>query len=181
VVRAMDPFGASRADWAILADLAAAMNEPLGYASPDAVIADIRQALSGSPQYASGANGRATGPQLTAVEKPATLATDAQFPLRLYTGRLMFDHSTMAGFSTVLPTLAPEPFAELHPTDAAAHGIAGGDVVVVESARGELELEAKLNARAPQGCVFVPSGYNEAPVNTLLAGASVAGVRIRKA
>jgi predicted molibdopterin-dependent oxidoreductase YjgC len=181
VVRAMDPFGASRTDWQILADLSAAMNQPLGYASPDAVIADIRQALAASPQYQGGANGRATSPQLTGAETPAPPAAEAKFPLRLYTGRLMFDHSTMAGFSTVLPTLAPDPFVEIHPKDAAAHGIAQGDTVVVESAQGQLEVEARLTSGTPEGCVFVPSGYNEAPVNSLLAGATTTGVRIRKA
>jgi anaerobic selenocysteine-containing dehydrogenase len=87
----------------------------------------------------------------------------------------------MAGFSTVLPTLAPDPFLEIHPEDARAHGIAGGDVVIVESPRGRLDLEAKVTAGTPAGAVFVPSGYNEAPVNTLLAGATGIGVRIRKA
>jgi anaerobic selenocysteine-containing dehydrogenase len=87
----------------------------------------------------------------------------------------------MAGFSTVLPTLAPEPFVEIHPEDARAHGIAAGDRIVVESPRGQLDLEAKVTAGTPAGNVFVPSGYNEAPVNTLLAGAPTIGVRVRKA
>jgi anaerobic selenocysteine-containing dehydrogenase len=93
----------------------------------------------------------------------------------------MFNHNTMAGFSTVLPTLAPDPFAEIHPRDATAHGIADGDPVVVESPHGQLDLEAKVTTGTPPGCVFVPSGYNEAPVNTLLAGSAIVGVRIRKA
>src|SRR5206468_3940848 len=59
VVRAMDPFGASRTDWQILAELAETMGQPLGYDSPDAVIADIRKALTGSPQYQNG--GRPSG------------------------------------------------------------------------------------------------------------------------
>jgi len=175
-VRAMDPLGASMADWQILADLATAMGQSLGYDSPESVIADIRKALAGSPQA-----GGAPPLGLTSAEAPAPTRTDAQFPLRLFTGRLMFDHGTMAGFSTVLPTLAPDPFVELHPDDAAAHGIAAGDVVTIESPRGQLELEARVTRGTPLGCVFVPSGYNEAPVNTLLAGAPIVGVRIRKA
>jgi formate dehydrogenase alpha subunit len=176
VVRAMDPFGAARADWEILADLAAAMGQSLGYDAPDSVIADIRKALAVSPQVQG-----AAPLGLTAAETPAPLPSDAQFPLRLYTGRIMFDRGTMAGFSTVLPTLAPEPFVEIHPEDARAHGIAAGDVLVVESSRGQLELEARVTAGTPTGSVFVPSGYNEAPVNTLLAGAPTIGVRVRKA
>jgi hypothetical protein len=44
-----------------------------------------------------------------------------------------------------------------------------------------MTLGAKVAPDTPAGAVFVPSGYNEAPVNTLLGGETLVGVRIRKA
>ena len=39
---------------------------------------------------------------------------------------------------------------------------------LVESAAGKLELTAQVTGDVPAGTVFIPAGYNDAPVNTLL-------------
>src|SRR5207247_5083736 len=49
ITRAMDPVGAGRPDWQILAQLAAKMGQSLGYGSVDQVVADLRQALAAGP------------------------------------------------------------------------------------------------------------------------------------
>jgi anaerobic selenocysteine-containing dehydrogenase len=150
----------------------------MGYGSADSVVAEIRKALAAA---GSGPMGPARALGLTSAEAPSAVASDGRYPLALYIGRLMFDRGTMAGFSAVLPALAPDPFVEIHPEDARAHGIAAGDVVVVESAHGQLELVARVTGGTRPGAVFVPSGYNEAPVNVLLGGTTPVGVRLRKA
>ena len=67
---------------------------------------------------------------------PVPFSATANLPLRLYTGRLMFDRGTVQRESAVLPGLAPDPFAEIHPEDAGPLGIANGEQVLVTTAIG---------------------------------------------
>jgi nitrate reductase NapA len=60
-----------------------------------------------------------------------------------------------------IPQLAgamPQAYVEVHPNDARALGINNGDLVVIESRRGRVELPAWLDGRgAPvPGSLFVP-------------------------
>jgi len=50
------------------------------------------------------------------------------------------------------------PFVEIHPADAAARGIADGDTVLVESARGACELRAVITDDVPSGVAVAPKG-----------------------
>jgi anaerobic selenocysteine-containing dehydrogenase len=51
-----------------------------------------------------------------------------------------------------------QPFVEISPADAAARGIADGDVVIVESARGWCELRAVVTDDVPAGVAVAPKG-----------------------
>ncbi|HMQ34975.1 MAG TPA: molybdopterin dinucleotide binding domain-containing protein, partial [Chloroflexaceae bacterium] len=53
---------------------------------------------------------------------------------------------------------AGEPFVELNPADAAARGIADGDVVRVENGRGWCELRAVVTDDVPPGTAVAPKG-----------------------
>lgn len=174
VVRAMDPRGAAKPEWQMLAMLAQDLGRDLGYGTAEAVAREIRQALqAGTADTAA--------PRLQRVETPQPASLDATLPLRLYTGRLLFDRSTIQRESNALPGLAPAPFAEIHPTDAARLGVTGGESVAVISPYGRLELQAVVTEDTPTGCVFVPSGYNEAPATALwVEGAEVVPCRISR-
>jgi len=52
-----------------------------------------------------------------------------------------------------------EPLLDLHPDDAAARGIADGDVVRVSNARGEVVARARLGDVVRPGVVALPSGW----------------------
>jgi anaerobic selenocysteine-containing dehydrogenase len=52
-----------------------------------------------------------------------------------------------------------EPLLELHPDDAAARGIAGGDLVRVRNARGEVTARARVGDVVGRGVVALPSGW----------------------
>ncbi|MFN3649213.1 MAG: NADH-quinone oxidoreductase subunit NuoG [Armatimonadota bacterium] len=171
-VRSMDPRGASKEDWRILSLIAEEMGQPLGYTTAESVLKQIRAAFAGK-------NGQGKPAGLQRVETPAALGRDAAFPLRLFTGRLMFDRSALQGRSTVIPGLAPDPFVEINPADAQRYGIEADSLVTVETAVGALRLTARVSTSVPAGHVFVPEGYSEAPVSTLLTeGASVVSCRI---
>jgi formate dehydrogenase (coenzyme F420) alpha subunit len=83
--------------------------------------------------------------------------------------------------SSVLHTLAPAPQAQIHPTDADRYGVDHGAPVVVQSQTGKLELTAEVTEDVPPGTVFVPAGYNDAPVNRLLTeDVEIVGVRLSR-
>ena len=46
----------------------------------------------------------------------------------------------------------------LHPLDAEARGISGGDQVVLENATGRLQLEALISDAVPRGVALSPKG-----------------------
>jgi formate dehydrogenase major subunit len=67
----------------------------------------------------------------------------------------------------VLDALEPDPVALVHPLDLAAMGGKPGDVVTIESRRGEVVLYARADESSPRGAVFVPFCYYEAAINRL--------------
>jgi predicted molibdopterin-dependent oxidoreductase YjgC len=170
-VRAMDPRGAAKEDWKILTMLAEDLGSSLGYSTAEAVGKDVRAAYSGAAA--------APAPAMAKAEAPAAAKTGGDLPLALFTGKLMFDRSTIQGRSTVLPGLAPDPFVELHEVDAKRVGISSGDRVEVATAQGALKTTAKVSASVAPGSAFVPLGYNATPVSALLTeGATAVPCRI---
>jgi ferredoxin-nitrate reductase len=85
-------------------------------------------------------------------------ATDEEFPFILTTGRIRDQWHTMTktGKVSKLNQHSPQAFAELHPHDAAALGVAEGDLVTVTSRRGEVRVAARLSAGLRPGMVFLP-------------------------
>ena len=92
--------------------------------------------------------------------QPLAEPTDAAYPLTLLTGRgsaSQWHTQTRTAKSAVLRKLYPaQPYVEIHPHDAAALGIAGGDAVTVASRRGEVTVTAFVTATVGQGRVFLP-------------------------
>jgi formate dehydrogenase major subunit len=69
--------------------------------------------------------------------------------------------------ATTLDALEPDPVALVHPLDLAAIGGKPGDVVTLESRRGQVVLYARADESSPRGAVFVPFCYYEAAINKL--------------
>jgi ferredoxin-nitrate reductase len=92
--------------------------------------------------------------------EPPKEQPDADYPLWLTTGRVVyqFHTRTKTGRSPELNAAAPDVYVQLAPEDAAAHGIADGDWVEVESRRGRVQGPARVGDIAP-GHVFVPWHY----------------------
>jgi sulfite reductase (NADPH) flavoprotein alpha-component len=97
-------------------------------------------------------------PHLPAAELP-----DDDYPLVLNTGRVQHQWHTMTKTGRVsrLTKLAPGPFVELHPSDAAALGIAPGTSVEVASRRGRAVLPAVVTDRVRPGACFAPFHWND--------------------
>jgi anaerobic selenocysteine-containing dehydrogenase len=100
--------------------------------------------------------------------QPAPGGPDDDFPLRLTTGRTVhqFHTRTKTGRVPELDAAAPDAWLELNPRDAEDAGVADGEMCRVESARGAIEVRARLTD-VPAGTVFVPFHYARRAANEL--------------
>lgn len=101
--------------------------------------------------------------------RPPAECPDDEYPLTLLTGRgssSQWHTETRTGRSPVLRKLHPaDPWAEIHPDDAARLGLAQDDWVTVRSRRGVLRARAVVRDTIAAGHVFVP--MHDAQTNEL--------------
>jgi ferredoxin-nitrate reductase len=95
--------------------------------------------------------------------KPPQETPSELYPLVLTTGRLPSQWHTMTRTGKIpkLAKQAEHPFIEIHPQDADQHTIGEGDVVIVESIRGRVSVQAKLSDRIKPGLVFMPFHWGD--------------------
>ncbi len=88
---------------------------------------------------------------------------DADFPFILTTGRIRDQWHTMTktGRVSKLNQHIPQAFLEMHPQDAAALGVAEGDLVAVQSRRGAVRVAARLSAGIRPGVVLLPMHWGK--------------------
>ncbi len=195
--KVIDPPGAARLDWQIIADLSTRLGYPMRYAGPEEIFAEfssLTTSYRGLTYEHLGSTGKlwpcpnpAAGdgeavlfgdrfPTATGRAKfvpcpfaPAKELPDAEYPLVLNTGRLLehWHTGTMTRRAAALDALQPRPFVEVHPDDLARHGVRDGDVVTVRSRRGAIRLETRTSDRVPVGSVFIPFHFREAAANVL--------------
>jgi nitrate reductase (cytochrome) len=92
--------------------------------------------------------------------EPAPEVPDADYPLWLCTGRVL-EHWHTGSMTMRVPQLRramPGAYVEVNPQDASKLAIANGEMVVLETRRGSLELPVWIRGRGapPSGSVFVP-------------------------
>jgi assimilatory nitrate reductase catalytic subunit len=102
--------------------------------------------------------------------------TTAARPLRLNTGRIRDQWHTMtrSGESPRLGQHLPEPFVEIHPDDAARHGVADGDFARVTTDYGQCTLRVVVSERQQRGMLFAPIHWSEANATGARVGSLVA-------
>ena len=93
---------------------------------------------------------------------PAPEVPGEEYPLALGTGRTAyhFHTRTKTGRAPELAQAAPDAWVEISPEDAGPLGVAEGDLVRVESARGAVEVAARISDIRP-GAVFLPFHYGD--------------------
>ena len=107
--------------------------------------------------------------------EPAAEEPDNDYPFWLCTGRVI-EHWHSGTMTMRVPQLRgsmPNAYVELNPADAAAAGLANGDVAILETRRGRMELPVWLNGRSqpPRGSVFVPFFDQNFLINNITLGA----------
>ena len=192
VRRAASPPGEARPEMEVTADLLIRLGVDADYNSPEGVMVEIS---SVTPSYGgisyqrlgiSGLSWPCPSPdhpgtetlhqgsfpigrgRFSAVEQQK-VAEDLDYPLLLTTGRSLFHFhtGTMTRRTHLLDRERPKAAVDINPADAAALGLRSGTMVVVESATGSLEIEARLTEEVPMGTVYIPFHFAEAPANRL--------------
>ncbi len=195
--KAIDPPGDARQDWWIIQEIANRIGLDWSYTGAADVFAEMRMmmpSLTGitwerleresavtypcddetsdgrSVIFGDGfptASGR--GKLVPCEILPPDEMPDADFPLVLTTGRVLEHWHTgaMTRRASVLDTIEPEPYVHISPSDLVKAGITPGDKVRVATRRGEIELSARSDRDVPDGVVFIPFCYVEAPANML--------------
>ena len=193
--KVIDPIPGSRPDWQIICDLAARMGHEWKLESESDVfdeLASLTPQYAGISYSRLEAGEQLCWPVPTkehpgtpilhrdrfvrglgkfhAIEHrdPAEMP-DEEYPLILTTGRILehFHTGTMTRKSKGLNALVPNAYCELNFVDAANLSIENGDMVKVESRRGAIELEARVEDRVDEGVLFIPFHFWEAAANEL--------------
>jgi len=182
-VRAMPPRRGTRADWEVFQAVAQAMGAKWSYRAAEDVFREIARLV---PIY-RGVLWAALLPEgLTwaqervapSVAMPAGGKAAAGEGLWLLSGGVLFLQGSLSHRGRLLPQLAKEARAALHPDEARRLGLAEGDAVELEGPAGRLALPVTLDASVPAGSVFVPYAYAGVELNRL--GAPVgAGLRVK--
>ncbi len=129
--------------------------------------------LAGTPRlYADGVFSRPGGrARVLPVEpEPIRDAPRPAYPFLLNTGRTVehWHTRTKTGRIPILESLSPEAWVEMHPDDAAALAVRGGDWVRVTSTRGAIDrIRVRVTAIGRRGEVFIPFHWDERCVNRL--------------
>jgi formate dehydrogenase major subunit len=100
---------------------------------------------------------------------PADEKPDADYPMVLITGRQLehWHTGSMTRRASVLDAIEPDPVALVHPLDLVDMGVKPGEVITLQSRRGEVALYARADDGSPRGAIFVPFCYYEAAINRL--------------
>jgi formate dehydrogenase major subunit len=100
---------------------------------------------------------------------PAAERPDAEFPFVLITGRQLehWHTGSMTRRTLVLDAIEPMATASMNGADIATLGLEAGDVITIQSRRGEVAIHIRRDDGTPHGAVFVPFAYYEAAANLM--------------
>ena len=194
VRKAVEPPGQAWDDWKIICEIATRMGYPMNYESSREIMEEIAKV---TPSYGGITYDRIAYEGIhwpaPTVEHPGTPvlhrdqftkgkgtfhaidyippaeSADAEYPMYLTTGRLLYQYhtGTMTMKSDGLNEIAPQCFVEISPPDARKYDLQDGAAVEIASRRGSIRAVAKVSHKAVTGTVFIPFHYAAAAANRL--------------
>jgi len=192
---AVRPPGQARADWWIIAQVAARMvdskrRRAWDFSAPAQILEEIAKVLPGYRDVDAATIGEAGWQRprpeaamkrsLTRVEQ-APPPQDPEYPLILVAGRALYDGGTLLRRTEWIRDLVPEAYVVIHPIDAERFGVADGDDGSLVSAVGRLGLTVKVSTEVAPGVAFAPANLTQAPLSVLFTDRStLPRVRITK-
>ena len=188
-----DPKSRAAPDWMMLTHLAKQMGAIWPFSDARSVTAEIARAV---PAYA-GLTWEALGDQglqWDADSAPATessggrtsermsefAADNAEFPLNLVTGTVLYDGGTLFSLTDQMQGMSHGATVTLNPVDAAEFGLDPGSAVTVESEQGQLDVTVGIDEQVQTGTAWIPESLPGAPVGALLNGSYIQRVKVEK-
>jgi assimilatory nitrate reductase catalytic subunit len=109
---------------------------------------------------------------IDAEPRPPAHPVDADFPLRLNTGRMRDQWHTMtrSGRAATLSAHAPEPQVFVHPADAWRLGLAEGGLARLSGRRSQVVLRVAVDGGLRPGEVFAPIHWNGRTASDAVVG-----------
>ena len=123
----------------------------------------------GTPILHAGGFTRGKGAYSPAPYKPAQELPDADYPLVLSTGRILYQYNAcaMTDKTAGINEIANESFIEVNRADAAALGIKDGERVRVSSRRASIETQARVSDKPNPGQTWMPFHFQDGNSNWL--------------
>jgi len=192
--KAVDPIGDSKPDWWIVNQLSNRLGYQMNYIHPSEIMDEIARVTPiyggvsyqrlegdglrwpvstaqhpGTPILHAERFSRGLGRFHVVEHRPPAEETDAEYPLILTTGRVLFHwHTgTMTRRSKTLTDQINEAFVEINENDAKRLCISNNQMVSVASRRGSIIIRARVIEGIMEGVVFTPFHFVEAQANIL--------------
>lgn len=181
--QAIEPVGESRPDWQIILQLAAAMAQPMPFASLQQVKDELAELVSLYKDHAEGKNPEEEEedfwetrtayrlplkkfPSFSPVEyTPPAEATDDEFPFTLLaeTTLFHFGSGSRSSRSSRLGKFDPSFFVRINEADAQKMGLHTGEQVQVISSVGQLSATVEITNTLPESVVSLPRSRPDRP------------------
>jgi predicted molibdopterin-dependent oxidoreductase YjgC len=152
--------GDARADWMIVAGIAAAMGQDLGFS-------DIQQVRAAVSDLVVSAPAGEMKPSFAVANYQVLEQPDESYPMVLATSIILQHSGSLSALSKNLDSVVSDAYLQINAVDAQQYGIRHEDFVRVTSRRGEVILKAIVSDEVPAGTVFAPIHFAHVKVNTL--------------
>jgi NADH-quinone oxidoreductase subunit G len=181
------PRGLARSEWEIFQELSEIAGADMGFHSLDDLHEEMASVLGRPAEVGRAAEvGLAPrgqpppNPTLREASPPAQSTPPNE--LLLFTYPLLVDEGTLSAGADALKAALEEPaYAEIHTTDAEGLQITDGQPIRIRSAAGEATLPARVTDGIAPGCVFIPWNQPGFAANGILAGSTIAPVKVEPA
>ena len=127
------------------------------------------EAHLGTPILHMGEFALGLGAFSTPEYRPSAELPDAEYPLMLTTGRVLYQYNAcaMTGRTDGVNEIVDCSFIEINERDAAALGVSDGDRVRVSSRRGAIQSTARVSGKTNPGQTWMPFHFQDGNSNWL--------------
>ena len=195
--KAVNPPGDARQDWWIIQELAKRFDLNWNYNGPDEIYDELRNCMDsikniswerlvkeGAVTYpcddedkpgnevifgegfpTDNKKGRLVPAKVIAPDE----VPDKEYPFVLTTGRLLehWHTGSMTMRASILNAIEPEPYVHVSNKDMRKNNLSQNEIVQLSTRRGKVDVKVRFDRMIPEGMVFMPFCYENAPVNLL--------------
>ncbi len=195
--KAVNPPGDAKQDWWIIQELAKRFGLDWNYKGPDEIYDELRNCMEsikniswerlvneGAVTYPCDGENKPGNEVIfgegfpTNNKKgrlvPANVISpdevpDKEYPFVLTTGRLLehWHTGSMTMRASILNSIEPEPYVHISKKDMKKNNLQQNDIVQLSTRRGKVDVKVRFDRMIPEGMVFMPFCFENAPVNLL--------------